>query len=237
MARPLVLAGFHLAALLREDPGGAAAEPGLVEAVAAQTRAEARRLAQLDASSRRAFARTAAAATTPAPSLDDSDHPRALAMLAAEAPAPQARRWMAAAPSPRRGYVGPPGVRAALRNAEGVAPRDEAVARREVGRGRELLCRIRRRAPDAVTPLLARLDAGEVAAVMKLSELLDEEPAPAHALALLRAVDVSGSGGPARGLGALALGFEGDLDGDVDSRATRRVGAELAELWEAGCLE
>jgi hypothetical protein len=108
--------GFALAAAAHDDRAGERALPGLARDVAASAGAHVRSVAQLDRAARRRWVRDLLA-VKPALDLNSAGTrpARALALLASDVPREVGRNWLAAAPSPRAGYVPDPRLLALLR--------------------------------------------------------------------------------------------------------------------------
>ena len=107
--------GFALAAAAHDDRAAERAYPGLARDLADQAVAHARQLAEQDRGARRRWVRAVLSAR---PVLEVDAHagpPRALARHVVGEQREVGRRWLAAAPAPRAGYVPDPRLLALLR--------------------------------------------------------------------------------------------------------------------------
>ena len=109
--------GFALAAAAHDDRAAERACAGLAADVADHAAAYARRLAEQERGARRRWLREVLSVPR---ALDlraeeGGRPPRALALLANDVPREVGRRWLAAAPAPRAGYVPDPRLLALLR--------------------------------------------------------------------------------------------------------------------------
>jgi len=146
------------------------------------------------------------------------------------------RRWLAAAPAPRRGFRARPGLRATLARIgrqPQTAPREQKNLAR--GRGRQALVRARRLFPAEEACLRGlRVEPEEAVAVQTLEGLSPEQsagPRPELLRILLRA----SSARPAQldvslALGRLLRGAEGGGGSGLE-----RTGRELSEWVDATC--
>jgi hypothetical protein len=97
--------GFALAAASHADRGAALARPGLSPSVAELATSVAREQAARDSVARRQWLRSLLPAPAALRATVRAVPPRALALLSRSAPPEVGRRWLAAAPLPRPGYV------------------------------------------------------------------------------------------------------------------------------------
>jgi hypothetical protein len=118
--------GFALAASARADRGAARALAGLAPAVADRALQVARELAASDRAQRRSWLSSvlATARSGGVPRADLRGVPaRALALLSPSVPRELGRRWLAAAPLPRPGFVPDPELLIVLRKLAAREPR------------------------------------------------------------------------------------------------------------------
>ncbi len=235
-----VVDGAVLASAVQEDRGAERAVPYVVSSAARRLARRASWLAELDGPTRRAaLLRLVRQMVPPLPaSLRGS--PRLLGLLASEAPEPVRRRWAAAAPMPRAGYRPAPGLRRALRRRGAAwAAADPAVADAELGAGRAALAALWETADELERRRWSAL-AGpeETAAVASLRALGGGErlEVPRVRRWARAAERLALAGQFVRVLGAVRLGWEHDGPGDGSSWRWRRVGGQLRELEDCGCL-
>lgn len=166
---------------------------------------------------------------------------RARALLATEVPRERGRRWLDGAPPPRRGYRPDPRLKRLLR-ALASQPRDADAEELEHAEGlkQALRCRARSERPGwlALERELGPSDRAQLEArdARPSSDALDLDLLDEFAhLAAEHGV----SGERLRFFGALGLGArEGaSTGGDERSRAWRRAGSEIAQLFEDAWLE
>lgn len=203
--RDAFLDGMMLAATALDDRDGSAARAGLSEPLAAALGARLESLGARDETQRRREVRRLAGTLRRVP--EDADLPaRAAALLAADVPREVGRRWAASAPKVRRGFAPQAALKTTLRRLAASADP---------------------RAADAERAAAAHLDD-------PARDAPDDDAARREARLRAWAERLSpGEDDPMRVLGALALGARGEGGGDGTSRGWRRVGRELARVWEA----
>ncbi len=237
--REATIDGVVLAAAVQEDESLRSVLTHCVEGASRRVERRARWLRELDAPSKRAALMLMARRLSPPLSDETQLPPRALALLALDAPREVARRWQAGAPMPRPGYRPEPALKALLRRwALQAVPEDPQVADEERGAGRSVMAALLAEADDLERRKWSALCGQEEAAAVARLHALGGLVVPSGARAWIRAAErIAERGTIVRVLGAIRLGWEQGPDGgDGRSARWRRIGAQLRDLEESGCL-